>query len=130
MTHLRISDPILKSVLKEQLDGARDALATGHIERWIHSEVDRYLSALSRSDTAEERRASVARAKAINSGMGEVLTVREAAAFLKVHPITVRKYVRLGILQGKKIVKRIMIRKASVMKLLGALPSEQEGTSK
>jgi excisionase family DNA binding protein len=127
MTRLRVTDPILKSVLKHQLDEARDAVVSGHLERWIHAEVDKYLSALSRSDTAEERRTAIAKAKATHTGMGEVLTVREAAALLKVHTVTIRNYVRKGILQGRKIVKRILIRKASVTKLLGALPPEEGG---
>jgi excisionase family DNA binding protein len=110
--------------MQEQRQAVEDALTKSQVDQWIRSEVDRYLASVSRSGEAEERRAAVARAKAGASGPHDLLTVREAAAILKVHPITVRKYVRLGILQGRKVISRILIPRASLMKVIEALPVE------
>jgi hypothetical protein len=130
MNPLKASSPVLKQVLKEQHDAVKEELARNEVRSWIHEEIDRYLTNLSRGNSSEERRTAAAYARASKSGLEELMTVREVASLLKVCPITVRKYVRLGILQGQKILNRFVIRKASVTKLTSALPQGDGGSSK
>jgi hypothetical protein len=127
MNPMKAASPVLRQVLKEQHDAIKEELARNEVRSWIHEEIDRYLTALSRGSTSEERRTAAAYARASKSGVEELMTVREVASLLKVCPLTVRKYVRLGILQGHKILNRFVIRKASVMKLSSALPQEDGG---
>ncbi len=124
MSNSRRQDRLVRDALDEHRQEVHDALAKSQVDQWIHSEVDRYLTALSRSTAAEERKTEAARTKAGVSGPQELLTVREVAALLKVHPITVRKYVRLGVLQGRKVIGRILIPKSSVMKLIDTAPTD------
>ena len=125
MSSLKV-EAIVKGILAEQLDDVRESLARGQVEQWIHHEVERYITALSRADNIEERKRSVAQARTRSMGLEEMMTVREVSGVLKVNPITVRKYVRIGALEGSKVVGRIMIVKDSVTRLLRNGPAEEE----
>lgn len=48
----------------------------------------------------------------------EILTVEEAAAMLKVHPVSVRRYIRDGQIKSVKMGKRWRILRSEIIKAL------------
>ena len=53
---------------------------------------------------------------------GDHLRVDDVAAYLQIHPATVRDWMRSEKLQGKKVGKRWYIVRASLVELLGWTP--------
>lgn len=54
---------------------------------------------------------------------GSLLTLVEAAAFLRIHPRTVREYVRRGLLQGRLIGRRWRFRRSDLDAFVEAAPN-------
>jgi excisionase family DNA binding protein len=56
-------------------------------------------------------------------GHEPLLTLRQAARILNIHPRTCREYIRRGLLQGRLINRRWRVRKQAIEKLFAESPS-------
>jgi excisionase family DNA binding protein len=56
----------------------------------------------------------------------QVYSIEEAARLLKVHPDTIRRMIKRGEMQSRKVGRQYRIPRSEIEKFLGAQPKDQE----
>ena len=119
----KVAKAVLKDVLRDLAEEVRYELKVGmmkgELEDAVRSAVNNYLGNLNRETRKHAYKMVQLQEEAMRAGIPEFVTVRQAAARLKVTVCTVRRWLSNGSLKGRRVGLRWLIPMAEMQRLLG-----------